>query len=198
MPPLRKANDLTSRVAAAGFCFCSYAGSGGNALRSKLAFSVFVAGVLSGGLRSHPVDAATKTASFAVTTTVEAGCEVSPRTTSSEIGGSGQVSFTPTASVNCTPPVPYLIIVNGASGTRNGVAGLPQTEVATTTAYTNSRSPELFEVWSLPYGASSSMDQTASSFEDFSFWGTHAWSKEAASCSRFDAPPATVTLTIIY
>jgi hypothetical protein len=165
---------------------------------SKFAVSVFVAGALVLWLASPLVHAATKTASLAVTATVEAGCDVSPGTAPPGFGGSGLANSIPTASVSCSLPAPYRIDVNGAPGNRNGAASLPRTEFAATPAYASTPSPELLRVWSLPYGVGPLMDEPAITLQDLSFGDLHAGSMPAASCSLFGAPPATVTLTIIW
>jgi hypothetical protein len=167
-------------------------------MHSQFAVSIFLAGALSFWLASPPVHAATRTASLVITATVEAECDVSPASAQPEIGGSGQVSSTPTVSVNCSLPVAYQIVVSGAPGNRNGAAGLPRTEYAATPAYANSRNPERLKAWSLPYGASPLIDESAIALQDLFFLDLNAGSMNAASCSLFGAPPQTGTLTIIY
>jgi hypothetical protein len=165
-------------------------------MRSKFAVSIFLAGTLTFWLASRPVHASTSTASIAVTATVEAGCNVTPGTASIENGGSRQLNSAPTASVNCSLPVSYQMVVTGAPG--NGAASLPRTQFAATPAYANPSSPELLKVWSLPYGVSPLMDEPLPALQDLSLSDSNAGSMEAARCTLFDAPPETLTLTIIY
>ena len=160
-------------------------------MRSNFAVSILVAGALTGWLNSSPVHASTNITSFAVTATVEARCDVSAGTTS-ENGASGQVG----ASVNCSLPVSYQVIVNRASGNGIGAAGLSRTESASGNA--NSRSSDPLEVWSLPFALSPLTDESSPTLQELSFWDSNARAMDAARCSLFSAPPETVSLTIIY
>jgi hypothetical protein len=165
-------------------------------MRSKFAVSIFVAGTLTFWLASRPVHASTSIASIAVTATVEAGCNVTPGNASLENGRSGQLNSASTASVNCSLPVPYQMVVNRALV--NDSTALPRTEFSATLGYANSRSPELLKVWSLPYGVSPWMDEPLPALQDLSLSDLNAGSMEAARCALFGASPETVTLTIIY
>jgi hypothetical protein len=163
-------------------------------MRSNFAVSILVAGALTGWLSSRPVHASTNMTSFAVTATVEAGCDVSAGTASSENGASGQVG----ASVNCSLPVSYQVIVNRASGNGIGAAGLSRTESASVSGNANSRSSDPLEVWSLPFALSPLTDESSPTLQELSFWDSNAAAMDAARCSLFSAPPETVSLTIIY
>jgi hypothetical protein len=167
-------------------------------MRSKFAVSILVAGALTAWLSSRPVHASTSMTSFAVTATVEAGCNVSPGTAPLQNSGSGQLSSTPTASVNCSLPVSYQIVADRVSGNGNGAAGLSRTESASVSGNANSRSSDVLKVWSLPYGVSTLMEEPESTLQELSFLDSDAGSIDAAGCSLFGAPPETVTLTIIY
>jgi hypothetical protein len=163
-------------------------------MRSKFAVSILVAGALTGWLSSRPVHASTSMTSFAVTATVGAGCDVSTGTASSENGASGQVG----ASVNCSLPVSYQVIVNRASENGIGAAGLSRTDSASVSGSVNSRSSDPLEVWSLPFAVSPLTDGPSPTLQELSFLDSNAGSIDAASCPLFGAPPETVTLTIIY
>ncbi len=163
-------------------------------MRSNFAVSILVAGALTGWLSSRPVHASTNMTSFAVTATVEAGCDVSAGAASSENGASGQVG----ASVNCSLPVSYQVIVNRASGNGIGAAGLSHTESASVSGNANSRSSDPLEVWSLPFALSPLTDESSPTLQELSFWDSNAAAMDAARCSLFSAPPETVSLTIIY
>jgi hypothetical protein len=163
-------------------------------MRSKFAVSIFVAGALTVWLASRPVHASTSMTSFAVTATVEAECNISPGTASLESAGSGQVG----ASVNCSLPVSYQVVVNHVSGNGIGAAGLSRTESASVFGDANSSSSELLKVWSLPYAVSPLMEEPSPTLQELSYLGSNAGSIAAAGCSLFGAPTETVTLIIIY
>ena len=162
-------------------------------MRSNFAVSILVAGALTGWLSSRPVHASTNMTSFAVTATVEAGCDVSAGAASGD-GASGQVG----ASVNCSLPVSYQVVVNRASGNGIGAAGLSRTESASVSGNANSRSSDPLEVWSLPFALSPLTDESSSTLQELSFGDSNAGAMDAARCSLFSAPPETVSLTIIY
>ncbi len=77
-------------------------------MRTKSALLVTVAVAL--GIVPHPVFASTSTASFAVTATVVAGCDVTSALAPLGRSALNPVSWAAKTSVNCSLPVPYQVV----------------------------------------------------------------------------------------
>jgi spore coat protein U-like protein len=75
----------------------------------KYALFAFSLGFLASGLGSRPVLAATSIASFAVTATVQAGCQVSAPATAFGIYTTAGANATSAVSVACTHPTAYSV-----------------------------------------------------------------------------------------
>jgi spore coat protein U-like protein len=88
----------------------------------KYALFSFTLGFLTAGLAPRPALAATSNASFAVTVTVQAGCQVSAPATASGINTPAGANSTPAVSVACTIPTPYNVSQSAARTT--GVTGM--------------------------------------------------------------------------
>ena len=73
----------------------------------KYALFSFALGFLTAGLAPRPALAATSNASFAVTATVQAGCQVSASSTAFGIYTTPGANSTSAVSVACTTPTPY-------------------------------------------------------------------------------------------
>lgn len=73
----------------------------------KYALFSFALGFLAAGLAPRPALAATSNPSFAVTVTVQAGCQVSAPATAFGIYTTAGANSTSAASVACTLPTPY-------------------------------------------------------------------------------------------
>jgi spore coat protein U-like protein len=82
----------------------------------KSAFSVLALGLLASGLAPRTAVAATVSASFGVTATVQAACSVSASTMTFRPYAAAAVSATPTPSVTCTNPTPYNVSLSMALG----------------------------------------------------------------------------------
>jgi spore coat protein U-like protein len=88
----------------------------------KCALFSFALGFLTAGLSPRPALAATSNASFAVTATVQAGCQVSAPATAFGIYTTAGTNSTSAVSVACTIPTPYN--VSQSAGRTTGVTGM--------------------------------------------------------------------------
>jgi len=73
----------------------------------KYSTLVFALGLLASALASRPDIAATLTASFSVTATVNSSCQVSAPATASRSYTTARANPASSVSVNCTNPTPY-------------------------------------------------------------------------------------------
>jgi hypothetical protein len=101
----------------------------------KCVISTLVLAALTVVAVAQAAHAATPTTSFAVTAYVEAQCRVSPNPSafqirSSELTVSGQVHSEAAASVNCSLPVAYQIVVESSPQMRLSALGSPGNDSA--------------------------------------------------------------------
>lgn len=149
----------------------------------KSALSVFALGFLAFGLASRPAVAATASASFGVSATVQATCLVSASAVTSGIYPGAVLNATSSVSVTCTHPTPYnagfsaglasgaAVVTQKMSGSGSGLLGNPlasnsqgtvnwgQTVGADTAAGTGNDSPQTLSL----QGQVSAGQQVASS-----------------------------------
>jgi len=88
----------------------------------KYALFAFALGFLTAGLAPIPALAATSNASFAVSVTVQAGCQVSAPVAALAVYTTAGSSATSAVSVTCTVPTPYN--VSQSAGRTTGVTGM--------------------------------------------------------------------------
>jgi spore coat protein U-like protein len=78
-------------------------------MSNKFASSAFALCILASGLVARPILAATPSASFAVTATVQAGCLVSPAASAYWIYTAPVTNAISAVSVTCTNAAPYVV-----------------------------------------------------------------------------------------
>ncbi|HTW78645.1 MAG TPA: hypothetical protein VME23_03770 [Terracidiphilus sp.] len=164
-------------------------------MNSRSVVSIVGIVALQGGLVCGTGFAATRTASFSVSVTVEAGCQISPAGSATEGAASGSKWGNSPVSVNCSLPVPYQVTVDSIpqatlarpGATIPGLAGLPRYAHADDRDLLPPHDPSITPLEHSDY------DQVRPAS-----FGLTAALPEAALCSADDAAPGTITVTIVY
>jgi hypothetical protein len=150
---------------------------------------------LQGGLVCSTGFAATRTASFSVSVTVEAGCQVSPAGSATEGAASGSRWGNSPVSVSCSLPVPYQITVdsNPPTALARPDAISPVLSDLPRYAHAEYRDPLQQHDPSITPLEHPQYDQVRPAS-----FGLPAASVETAHFSADDAAPGTITVTIVY
>ncbi len=163
----------------------------------KSAVPILAIATLTLWLVSSPALAATRTTSFGVTATVEAGCQASASYAAAGNSASSQAGRRPAVSVDCTFAVPYRVIVSNSARAGMEAAGSPETDPAYMLAYNESRDPDLLESWGGLFGADSREESEFGSLRPLSSAMLPGY-ESAPRCVAYAADTETITATIVY